>query len=74
MLDLVDSASLLMRLEMEGYNFGQRRWNSLIELIEPRIDDHFLAFNDAHISMILSKSADDTLQQRHKNSLNNFIG
>lgn len=34
MLDMVDAASLLLRLEMEGVNLGHERWKALKCVVE----------------------------------------
>lgn len=73
MLDLVDAASLLTRLEMEGVEVGKERWNQLVPLVEDHIDSHTLAFNDAHISMIVINAEDEQMKERHSESIRNFI-
>ncbi|KAI1720119.1 tetratricopeptide repeat protein 38 [Ditylenchus destructor] len=75
MLDMVDAASLLLRLEMEGVNLGHERWKALKCVVEPHIDDHTLTFNDAHIAMVLSRLEDDSedLVDKHASSINNFV-
>ncbi|XP_050392408.1 tetratricopeptide repeat protein 38 isoform X1 [Patella vulgata] len=50
MLDIVDAASLLYRLKLEGVDIGDR-WNDVYELCRPHCEDHILAFNDIHILM-----------------------
>ncbi|KAK2158222.1 hypothetical protein LSH36_174g01076 [Paralvinella palmiformis] len=50
MLDMVDACSLLFRLELEGIEIGQR-WENLYEMCYSHINDHLLAFNDAHLMM-----------------------
>ncbi|PVD31803.1 hypothetical protein C0Q70_07221 [Pomacea canaliculata] len=47
LLDIVDSSSLLFRLQMEGVNIGDR-WEDVFELCRPHLDDHILVFNDIH--------------------------
>lgn len=74
MLEIVDAASLLTRIELIGGKPGVERWRSLLPLIETHIDDHVLAFNDAHISMILANCKDDTIKcENHLESLSCFI-
>jgi tetratricopeptide (TPR) repeat protein len=72
MLDIVDAASLLARLEMEGCNVG-KRWEDLSPLAENHIGDHVLAFNDSHLSMIVSRLEDEKLLKEHQKSLRNFV-
>lgn len=73
MLDVVDAASLLLRLEFEGFEVGEHRWQSLVPLVEPHIDDHVLSFNDAHVSMVLTH-ADEQLSSKHMDSISRFVG
>lgn len=49
-LDIVDSTSLLYRLEMEGVNVKDR-WRELIQVTKPHTDDHATLFNDIHYLM-----------------------
>uniref|UniRef100_A0A915EWJ8 Tetratricopeptide repeat protein 38 n=1 Tax=Ditylenchus dipsaci TaxID=166011 RepID=A0A915EWJ8_9BILA len=73
MLDMVDATSLLLRLEMEGVDVGLDRWNELLEVISPHIDDHILAFNDAHISMALSRVGTEEMRNMHGRSVSDFV-
>ncbi|KFM77842.1 Tetratricopeptide repeat protein 38, partial [Stegodyphus mimosarum] len=61
MLDIVDSTSLLYRLELAGVNVGDR-WKEVFDLCRPHFDDHILAFNDIHLllSSVGSKNKDAT--------------
>uniref|UniRef100_A0A914DY36 Tetratricopeptide repeat protein 38 n=1 Tax=Acrobeloides nanus TaxID=290746 RepID=A0A914DY36_9BILA len=72
MLDIVDAASLLVRLELEGVDVGGR-WRELVPVVSPHMDDHCLAFNDAHISMVLARYDEDNLSEKHLNSIGSFI-
>ncbi|CAD5215175.1 unnamed protein product [Bursaphelenchus xylophilus] len=58
MLDVVDAASMLQRLQMEGVDVGKERWEGLVDVLEPHIDNHTLAFNDAHMAMVYSNCND----------------
>jgi tetratricopeptide (TPR) repeat protein len=49
-LDLVDAAALLWRLELLGVDVGPR-WAALVPLWEAYAEDHVLAFNDVHIAL-----------------------
>lgn len=73
MLDMVDAASLLLRLEIEGVDLGKERWRDLRSIVEPHIDDHVLVFNDAHISMVLSRLDGEDLVDKHASSIDNFV-
>ncbi|VDD93384.1 unnamed protein product [Enterobius vermicularis] len=72
-LDIVDAASLLLRLEMEGVGLGDR-WDALIGVIEPRIYDHTLAFNEAHYRMVLESCPERKLTDKHRQSIEQFLG
>ncbi|XP_005379564.1 PREDICTED: tetratricopeptide repeat protein 38 isoform X2 [Chinchilla lanigera] len=49
-LDVVDSCSMLFRLQMEGVSVGQR-WQDVLPVTRPHTQDHILLFNDAHFLM-----------------------
>lgn len=49
-LDIVDAASLLKRLEMEGINVGNR-WELVYDICRPHVDEHVTIFNDVHYLM-----------------------
>lgn len=72
LLDIVDSTSLLKRLEFEGIKIGPERWENLAEICRPHADDHILAFNDIHLffSFLGSKKSDWAIG--HKNSMLEF--
>lgn len=50
MLDVVDSCSMLYRLQMEGVPLGQR-WQTVLPVTQKHTRDHILLFNDAHFLM-----------------------
>ena len=50
MLDVVDAASILLRLELDGVDVGSR-WDAVHDLCRPHIDDHIMVFNDCHFLM-----------------------
>ncbi|KAM9375880.1 tetratricopeptide repeat protein 38 isoform 2-T2 [Pholidichthys leucotaenia] len=50
MLDIVDSCSLLCRLEMEGVCVKER-WQELLQITQTHTDDHVTLFNDLHFLM-----------------------
>lgn len=52
MLDIVDTASMLYRLQMEGINVDSR-WKELIGVTKLHAKDHILIFNDTHVLMSL---------------------
>ncbi|XGW12332.1 hypothetical protein V3C99_013217 [Haemonchus contortus] len=57
MLDIVDAASMLWRLELEGVAVGNR-WRDFPDL-STHLDDHALLFNDIHMSMVLREAGGD---------------
>ncbi|KAI3415527.1 hypothetical protein GPALN_005133 [Globodera pallida] len=62
-LNMTDAASLLTRLELEGVRVGHERWEALVRNAERHIDDQLLAFNDAHIALVLNRSEQN---EKHK--------
>jgi tetratricopeptide (TPR) repeat protein len=52
-LDIQNCASLLARLEFQGVAVGDR-WDELADHVETRLDDHVLAFTDAHAMLALT--------------------
>lgn len=72
MLDIVDAASLLYRLELEGVNCSDK-WKESFEIFQPHIDDHVLSFNDAHIIMSCLGSDNKNEAIRFLKSLQDFI-
>ncbi|XP_051818809.1 tetratricopeptide repeat protein 38 isoform X2 [Antechinus flavipes] len=50
MLDMVDSCSMLYRLQLEGVHVGDR-WQAVLPVTKPHSRDHILLFNDAHFLM-----------------------
>ncbi|XP_037369277.1 tetratricopeptide repeat protein 38 [Talpa occidentalis] len=50
MLDVVDSCSMLYRLQMEGVSVGER-WQEVLPVTQKHSRDHVLLFNDAHFLM-----------------------
>ncbi|XP_044535215.1 tetratricopeptide repeat protein 38 [Gracilinanus agilis] len=50
MLDIVDSCSMMYRLQMEGVSVGDR-WQAILPVTKQHSRDHILLFNDAHFLM-----------------------
>ena len=50
---LMDCTSLLWRLELAGMDVGSR-WDGLVDLWMTHLDEHALAFTDAHLAMTLA--------------------
>uniref|UniRef100_A0A671ELI3 Tetratricopeptide repeat protein 38 n=1 Tax=Rhinolophus ferrumequinum TaxID=59479 RepID=A0A671ELI3_RHIFE len=50
MLDVVDSCSMLYRLQMEGVSVGER-WLDVLPVTQKHSRDHILLFNDVHFLM-----------------------
>lgn len=49
-LEMVDASALLWRLHLRGIDLGAR-WGLLADAWEPRVDEAYYAFNDAHAMM-----------------------
>jgi len=56
-LDLCNDAALLQRLELVGIAVGDR-WQKLGEKVRGRLDEHLLAFVDAHYMMVAAATDD----------------
>lgn len=67
-LDLVDAAALLWRLQLLGVNLGAR-WRELSPAWSRHAEDHVLAFNDVHIAMTLAASGRDEAATELEDSL-----
>lgn len=73
--DIANATSLLMRLELEGMDVGNR-WEELAELCAARIDDGCLAFADLHYMLALcrgdkSGAASRLIRRIHMDALRN---
>ena len=66
-LDITNAVSLLWRLEQLGVDVG-RRWEELAARSAGRIDDHMLAFGDAHYATALAAAGDAGVSARWRNS------
>ncbi|XP_041361213.1 tetratricopeptide repeat protein 38-like [Gigantopelta aegis] len=69
---LIDSCSLLFRLEMEGVDVGDR-WNKVFERCRPHIDDHILAFNDLHLLMGCLGAKQKDITAKMMESIEQFV-
>ena len=49
-MDMLDASALLWRLELHGVDVGDR-WQRLVVVWEPHIEDAWYSFNDAHAMM-----------------------
>ena len=67
-LDIVDSASLLWRLELCG-NPVYDRWEELAPLTEQYQGQHSTPFNDVHIAMVLAGAGRESELQAHLDSM-----
>jgi tetratricopeptide (TPR) repeat protein len=70
-LDIQNAASLLLRLELQGVDVGDR-WRELADVAESRIDDHVLAFTDLHFVMALAADGRFAACRRLLASLQDF--
>jgi tetratricopeptide (TPR) repeat protein len=71
-LDLVDAAALLWRLELLGVDVGDR-WAALVPKWLVHAEDHVLAFNDLHIAMTLAGAGDDALADALEASIERYV-
>jgi len=72
MSSIIDGTSLLERLQLEGVNVGDR-WEDLYEIARPRIDDHCLTFNDAHILLACLGSGHNDAAKQIIDSAQEFV-
>lgn len=49
-LELIDASAILWRMHLRGIEVGDR-WAELMQSWEPRVDESYYAFNDAHAMM-----------------------
>ncbi|XP_004380119.1 tetratricopeptide repeat protein 38 [Trichechus manatus latirostris] len=62
MLDVVDSCSMLYRLQMEGVQVAER-WQDVLPVTQKHSRDHVLLFNDAHLLMAFLGARDTRTTQ-----------
>jgi hypothetical protein len=72
LLDLVDAAALLWRLELAGADVGGR-WKPVADQWLTHVDDHVLVFNDLHIALAVSRSGDAEGVERLRHSLDAYV-
>ena len=72
LLDLVDAAALLWRLELAGGNVGDR-WGPLAKQWLTHADDHVLVFNDLHIALAVSRAGDPAAVERLLASMDAYV-
>ncbi|MDX1400335.1 MAG: tetratricopeptide repeat protein, partial [Kiloniellales bacterium] len=70
-LDIQNQAAILLRLELQGINVGDR-WQDLAKDLEDRIDDHALAFTDLHCALALAAAERSTSLDAFFQSLQAF--
>jgi tetratricopeptide (TPR) repeat protein len=71
-LDLVDAAALLWRLELLGVDVGGR-WAALAPKWLVHAEDHVLAFNDLHIAMTLAGAGDEVRADALEASIERYV-
>ena len=71
-LDLVDGAALLWRLELAGADVGNR-WQPVAEQWLTHADDHVLVFNDLHIALAISRSGSAEVKERFLASMARYV-
>ncbi|XP_076307324.1 tetratricopeptide repeat protein 38-like isoform X1 [Tachypleus tridentatus] len=68
----IDATSLLYRLELEGAQVKDR-WREVFEICHTHMEDHILAFNDAHIFMSCLGAKEKNATRLMMNSLNEYL-
>jgi hypothetical protein len=72
LLDLVDAAALLWRLELAGIAVGDR-WSEISDQWLTHVDDHVLAFNDLHIALAATGARDANGRARLAASIDRYV-
>ena len=75
-LDLVNSASLLTRLSLDGFNgneYLRGKWAGLKETYIGRIEDHGYLYSDFHMALVLSNCATEEEKNIYFKSLETFL-
>ena len=72
LLDLVDAAALLWRLELAGAGVGDR-WGPVAEQWLTHADDHVLVFNDLHIALAVSRAGIPGAVERLLSSMDAYV-
>lgn len=72
LLDLVDAAALLWRLELAGADVGNR-WQSVAAQWLTHAEDHVLVFNDLHIALAISRSGNQEAKARFLASMDAYV-
>ncbi|MGF1611967.1 MAG: tetratricopeptide repeat protein [Kiloniellales bacterium] len=72
-LDMQNAASLLLRLEFQGVDVGDR-WHELADHAETHIDDHTLPFTDLHHMLALVRDGRRAAAEKLLASLRAFAG
>lgn len=71
LLDLVDAAALLWRIELAGGHVGDR-WKAITQQWLRHVDDHVLVFNDLHIAFCVARNGNPDDVRRLTQSLDRF--
>ncbi len=72
LLDLVDAAALLWRIELADGHVGDR-WAPLAAQWLTHVDDHVLVFNDIHLALAVARAGDAGGIERLKSSLEAYV-
>jgi hypothetical protein len=72
-LDLIDAASLLWRLELAGVDVGNR-WAEVAAIAAGRIGEHVLAFNDLHVALGTVGAKDRAATTKLIASIDRYLG
>ncbi len=72
-LDLIDAASLLWRLELAGVDVGNR-WTEVAAIAAGRIGEHVLAFNDLHVALGTVGAKDHAATAKLIASIDRYLG
>ena len=71
-LDVQNTASLLVRLDLRGVDVAHR-WKALADIAEQQLDDHVLAFTEMHYAMSLAADHRSDAVRAHLDSLREFV-
>jgi tetratricopeptide (TPR) repeat protein len=73
LMELVDAASLLWRLQLIGHDVGDR-WDDVVTVYERQTDDGYYVFNDLHAMMAFVSTGRRELAERLLATLERRVG
>lgn len=75
-IDLINSASLLIRLKLNGFNdkhYLSTKFNDLKKVFQDRVSKHGHPYSDSHMALVLAMCGTQEEKSMYLDSLNEFI-